>query len=106
MPAQWRQFRYEQVKRIVAIGIGSLLAVFLVTYGGDYLVVRYRIATNHDPYGSVTVQRYYAVKEKSGKTEFMFSPPEPELCLHSLFPHFGYKPCWYLSGHTEIRTDI
>jgi len=94
------------VKRIVAILTGSLLAVFLVTYSGDYLVVRYRIARNRDPYGRVTVQRYYAVKEKSGKTEFMFNPPEAEVCVHSLFPHFGCKPCWYLNRHTEIRTSI
>jgi hypothetical protein len=26
-------------------------------------------------------------------------------CVHSLFPHMGYQPCWYLSRHSEQRTN-
>lgn len=72
----------------------------------DYLVFRIRVATNSNPYGSVTVSRYYAVAQKNGKTQFIFDPPEPETCVHALFPHSGLKPCWYLSRHPEQRTDI
>jgi len=54
----------------------------------------------------VKIQRYYAVGLKSRKTEFMFLEPENQVCVHSLFPHFGYSPCWYLSRRNVKRIDI
>jgi hypothetical protein len=27
-------------------------------------------------------------------------------CVHSLFPHSGDPPCWFLIRHAEQRTDI
>lgn len=80
------------VKRVL-VGVAALLAV---AYVGDYLVVRVRIATNHAPYGVVQVRRSYAVTMKNGKPEYFFDAPADQTCLHSLFPHFGYPPCWYL----------
>jgi hypothetical protein len=32
--------------------------------------------------------------------------PTAWTCVNSLFPHQGYLPCWYLSKHTDQRTDI
>ncbi len=84
---------------------GFVLALAIL-YGGDYLVIRLRIWRNRDPLGTVQIERYTAVHEKSGKTEFTFDQPETATCIHSLFPHFGYAPCWYLNKHTEKRTDI
>ena len=57
-------------------------------------------------YGSVTVNHYYAVLQKNGKTQFIFDPPQAQTCVHALFPHGGWLPCWYLSRHPEQRTDI
>jgi hypothetical protein len=47
------------------------------------------------------------VHEKNNKTEFMF-PRETQNqdCVHSLFPHMGYSPCWYLNRNREQRIDI
>lgn len=72
----------------------------------DYAVFRFRVATNRNPYGSITVEHYYAVQQKNGKTEFLFDPPQPQTCVHALFPHSGWAPCWYLSRHPEQRTNI
>ena len=72
----------------------------------DCAVFRYRLWTNRQPYGQITVTSYDAVTQKSGKTEFLFNPPEAETCVHALFPHQGYPPCWYLARHTEQRTNI
>ena len=83
---------FSYVKRVL-VGVAALLAV---AYVGDYLAVRVRIATNHAPYGVVQVRRSYAVTMKNGKPEYFFDPPADQTCLHSLFPHFGYPPCWYL----------
>jgi hypothetical protein len=83
-----------------------LASLAVLAYGIDYLVFRYRVASNGHPFGFVTVQSYYAVGQKNGKTEYLFDPPQPQTCIHSLFSHAGYAPCWYLSRHSEQRTDI
>lgn len=70
-------------------------------YAGDYASVRYRIPRGRDPLGTVEVQPYYAVPLKGGKTEFMFLKPENQVCVHSLFPHLGHNPCWYVRRHRD-----
>jgi hypothetical protein len=82
--------------------MGAAALTFLVDYG----IFRFRAATNRGAFGSVTVRHYYAVLQKSGKTTFMFDPPQPWTCVNALFPHGGYLPCWYLARHPEQRTDI
>ncbi|MGA2236763.1 MAG: hypothetical protein ABSG23_14935 [Terriglobales bacterium] len=77
-----------------------------IAYGADYGVFRYRLATNHQPFGSVTVEHYYSIAHKDGKAEIIFNPPVQEICVHSLFPHAGDPPCWFLIRHAEQRTDI
>jgi len=42
-----------------------------ILYAGDYLWVRYRILKARDPFGTVKIQRYYAVRKKDRKTEFV-----------------------------------
>jgi hypothetical protein len=82
--------------------LAAAAAVFLV----DYAVFRVRLATGREPFGAVTVRRFYAVQQKNGKTEFLFNPPASESCVNALFPHSGEQPCWYLRRHPEQRTDI
>ncbi len=86
-----------------------LLAIFLliaVIYLCDYAVLRYRISKNHTPFGTVTVEQYYAIKQKNGKIEFSTGDTEDVPCVNSLFPHSGYSPCWYLSRHNEKQVNI
>lgn len=89
------------IKKIIAISAEVVILIALLAYAVDYLAWRYRIATNHNAYGTVTVQYFYAIGEKSGKTEYDFQPPQPETCVNTLFPHAGYSPCWYERKHTE-----
>jgi hypothetical protein len=89
------------LKRILVI----LTLALAVLYLCDYLSVRYRVP-NRDPFGSVTIEHYYAVHEKSGKTEFIFQNPETQKCVRSLFPHLGLLPCWYGNWKREKRVDI
>jgi len=81
------------LKRILLTALVSLCVLYI----GDYVFLRYKMAKNRTPFGAVTVQSYYAVPQKSRKTEFYFDQPETLPCVHSLFPHFGYSPCWYLN---------
>ena len=48
----------------------------------------------------------YVIHEKNGKVEYQFGAPEEQPCVNSLFPHFGYAPCWYVRRHTQKQVDI
>ena len=85
-----------------------VFAVVLIAsiYAGDYVSLRYRIPHNRPQFGTVTVTEMYAIHEKNSKTEYQFPPPQDQVCVESLFPHFGYAPCWYLRRHIQKRIDI
>ena len=97
--------RSESVRRLKRWLITACLLLSVV-YVGDYLSVRFRIPRSREPFGTVQIQRYYAVKQKDGKIEFMFDPPENQVCVRSLFPHLGSTPCWYLSRRTTQRINM
>jgi len=94
------------MKKIAALTLTALIALSVLLYAVDYLVWRYRVATGHTPYGTVTVQFYYAIQEKNGKTEYDYQPPQPDTCVNSLLPHAGCTPCWYEKKHTEKEIKI
>ena len=85
------------------IAVGLQLALI---YLGDYGWLAYRAHTNRNAFGSVTLDTYYTVKLKNGKTEFDYAGPQTLDCVHSLLPHMGDKPCWYASRKTEQQIDI
>ena len=95
-----------RLRRIFLAIILTVIGVAALAYGLDYAVFRLRAAIHRNAYGSVTVNHYYAVLQKNGKTQFIFDPPQPQTCVNALFPHQGWLPCWYLSKHPEQRTDI
>ena len=94
------------LKRLIVVGLSSVLGVTAIAYAVDYIVFRYRVTANRQPFGQITVTRYDAVPQKNGKTEFIFNPPETQTCVHALFPRAGFTPCWYLQRHTDQRTDF
>ena len=96
----------ERIRRFLLAVLFSVLAAAILAFSLDFIIFRIRVATNRNPYGSATVNHYYAVLLKNGKTQFIFDPPQPETCVHALFPHGGSMPCWYLSRHPDRRTDI
>jgi hypothetical protein len=84
----------------------SLVVGLALLYASDYLILRYRVAANRNPYGTVTVQPYYAVPRKDHRTEYLFDDPRDETCVHSLFPHLGDSPCWYLNRNKQKRINM
>lgn len=86
--------------------IVGLVLLAAVAYAVDYLSLRYRIWRNQEPFGTVTVRPYYAVPQKDHKVEFLFDDPRDETCVHTLFPHLGDSPCWYLSRNKQRRIDM
>jgi hypothetical protein len=83
----------------------AILSLSLL-YFCDYLSVRYKIPKSRESFGSVQIQPYYAVPLKDGKTEFYFLDPHNETCVHSLFPHLGYRPCWYVNRNKQKRINV
>jgi hypothetical protein len=82
-----------------------VLGMAAVVYGGDWLFLRYR-AWRGNGFGSVTVTPVYVINEKNGKTGYQYDAPQEQACVRSLFPHFGYAPCWYLRRHPERQVEI
>ena len=93
-------------KPYIALTFAALAGVLLASYLGDCAFLSLRIHRGENPLGSVTVRRYYAVPQKSGKIEFLHADPQEQNCVHSVFPHMGAAPCWYLLRHTEQRIDM
>lgn len=83
--------------RTLAVVVATLAVLFI----GDYLSVRIRAMHPKpaDPFESLTALRVLSIPEKNGKTEFEVDAQNPQqtiTCVHSLFPHSGYSPCWYV----------
>jgi len=79
----------------------ALVVAFALVYVGDYVWLRVRMlhAKPGDPFETVTALRILAIGEKGNKTEYSVDPLQPQQtaeCVHSLFPHRGDSPCWYL----------
>lgn len=96
--------RLIKIARRVGLAIVALSAVL---YAADYLSVRHRMTkkTAGDPLDSMKIQRTYVIPHKDGRAEIIFGEPETQVCVHSLFPHMGYTPCWYLKRQAQ-KTQI
>ena len=81
------------------------LTLLLVAYVGDSISIRYRIPGGREQFGSIEVQKLLAVPQKDHKLEYIPTEPEHQQCVHSLFPQFGLKPCWYLARHATQQVN-
>ena len=77
-PRTGKQILAELIKRAIVAVVLSSAIVYVI----DYAVLRYRIATNHNAFGTVVVRPYYAVPQKNHRTEFLFDDPQNESCVH------------------------
>jgi hypothetical protein len=91
------------IARKIIIGIVTVLAAL---YGGDDLVLRYKLAHHELIFGSLPVDHYQVVPLKGGKQEFDYTGSEQVACVYALFPHAGDQPCWYLQRHREKRQNL
>jgi len=86
--------------------LGFAVLALILFYIGDDLSARFGIPGHRPTFGIVTVRRQLDVPQKNKKTEFYFEPPEDQACVNALLPHFGVKPCWYLSRHRNIQVTM
>jgi hypothetical protein len=71
-----------------------LLATGL-TYICDSLYIGHKISSGNSADALGSVQFYPATQLKNGKLDIYIESPQTETCVHALFPHYGYNPCWY-----------
>jgi hypothetical protein len=79
----------------------SAIVIFCALFIGDELSFQYRVHSSRsgDTFGAVDMQRMLAIELKGGKVEYTMDRQQPVQtlkCVHSLFPHTGFNPCWYL----------
>ena len=79
----------------------AAVATLALCYIADYFFLRMRMIRPKlaDPFESLTATRVLAIPEKNGKTSYEIDTQNPQqtvTCVHSLFPHYGYWPCWYV----------
>jgi hypothetical protein len=94
------------MKRPILRAVFAFAVLLLVVYAADYCSLRYQLPGGRPQFGQVAIENLYAIQEKNGKTEYESGPPETDRCVHSLFPHYGNLPCWYVSRHREKMIDI
>jgi hypothetical protein len=89
--------RSQSLKRILGGLVGALVLVYVSDY--TYLRIRMLRPTPTSPFESMTRTRVLAIPQKNGKFDYQIDetqPVETLTCVHSLFPHYGDQPCWYL----------
>jgi hypothetical protein len=89
----------------------AILLVIAAAYGYDYASVRWRMSAQKpgDPFDVVTYPHLLAIPLKGNKVDYELdaqSPMESDPCVHSLFPHFGYIPCWYVRRRSKNPTQM
>jgi hypothetical protein len=80
----------------------SLFVLAALVYAGDWVVLRFR----RQPVGSIEVHQTYAVPQKDHKLEYYPGDTIEQACVHSLFPHRGDPPCWWVSRHSERQINM
>jgi hypothetical protein len=83
----------------IAVSAGvAILCAAAALYVGDYIYFRYRLSKKApgDPLETIEIRATYAIPHKDGRAEFVFGPKETVTCAHSIFPHMGDAPCWYV----------
>ncbi len=80
------------------IAVAALVA-FAILYAADYAIFQHKMSQNGAAAALGTITSYYGTPLKDGKMEIFTDQPQTETCAHSLFPHGGYRPCWYAKGN-------
>jgi hypothetical protein len=91
--------------------IYALLMLFALAFVYDYASVRHRMSAQKpgDPFDVVTYPHLLAIPQKGNKIDYELdaqSPMETDPCVHSLFPHYGYTPCWYILRKSKNPTQM
>jgi hypothetical protein len=96
-------------KQIAGRVIVAVLLLTAFTFVLDYFVLRVRMLHATTTFEHLTRKRLLAIKVKNGTYQYeldQVNPTETLTCVHSLFPHFGDQPCWYLKPRLDRPIPI
>ena len=96
----------NQLGKFAKRALMFIVGLVAIVYAGDCAIVRLRAAYPRlgSAYGSVRMVRLYAIPLKNGSVEYELDARQPDVtvpCVHALFPHMGYRPCWYLRRNSQ-----
>lgn len=90
------------IRRLGLMLLGFLLLLYLLDFAWYELrILSPKLGLAQ---GSVHRTRVLAIAEKNNKVEYEIDSNRPEEdvpCVHSLFPHAGNRPCWYVARHAN-----
>ena len=92
-------------KAVLKLVVLIVVASAALLYAGDFAWFEYRVLKPkpNDPFETLTV--HYATDVKGGKVE-VFEEPQLQTCIHSIFPHRGYRPCWRFNRSGIVRVSM
>ena len=82
------------MRRVALIAVAALAVLYLA----DYALLRHKMNNPDQTVAYGTITSFYGTATKGGKMEIFTDQPQTETCVHSLFPHAGYRACWYISN--------
>ena len=101
-PPRQRKLAPGQFKQFLTKVLTALVIAAALIYLAD--LIDFYVRKNS--IGQVTVQVYYAIGQKNGKTELAYQDAQQVNCAGTLFPHAGMSTCWWLRRHPEQRIDF
>jgi len=92
-------------RAVLKLVVLIVVAAAALLYAGDFAWFEYRVLKPkpNDPFETLTV--HYATDVKGGKVE-VFEEPQLQICIHSIFPHRGYRPCWRFNRSGIVRISL
>ncbi len=87
------------MRALLIVAVVLPAAVYLC----DSLWIEYRMRNPSAGDALDAVTFYYATPLKSGRVEIFFDQPQTEVCVRSLFPHAGHRPCWLVTPN-HVKT--
>jgi hypothetical protein len=89
--------------RFLKFGLVGLAGILGIVYAVDWAGVAF--AGSRPLYSDVRVDHVYTSTNKWHQVEYSRGLPTTERCVYALFPHGGYRPCWYVTTHTMETTN-
>jgi hypothetical protein len=100
-PAALRTNRFS-ARRVLLAAVALFVALYIVDFA--WYELRVFLPQLGQTTGSVHRIRLLAIASKGNKTEYEIDAVHPEEdvpCSHSIFPHAGNRPCWYMVRHAN-----
>ena len=81
---------WRWIKRAAILALGIVAAVYVA----DYVSFSYHFPASRTLFSTIEIKVFYLIPHEDGRIEVSEGDPESQVCVHTLFSHAGYPPCW------------